>query len=75
MKHLREALLELTNDEDVTEHILKEHYFCDTVVNRMVSKLSNQNLYRQLRIKHNFLEQHLEDVENENKSKLKTVIN
>ncbi|WP_213031989.1 bifunctional mannitol-1-phosphate dehydrogenase/phosphatase, partial [Acinetobacter pittii] len=63
MKHLREALLELTNDEDVTEHILKEHYFCDTVVNRMVSKLSNQNLYRQLRIKHNFLEQHLEDVE------------
>ncbi len=65
MKHLREALLELTNDEDVTEHILKEHYFCDTVVNRMVSKLSNQNLYRQLRIKHNFLEQHLEDVEYE----------
>ncbi|MFI7935640.1 haloacid dehalogenase, partial [Acinetobacter baumannii] len=58
-------LLELTNDEDVTEHILKEHYFCDTVVNRMVSKLSNQNLYRQLRIKHNFLEQHLEDVEQE----------
>ena len=65
MKHLREALLELTNDEDVTEHILKEHYFCDTVVNRMVSKLSNLNLYRQLRIKHNFLEQHLEDVEQE----------
>lgn len=65
MKYLREALLELTNDEDVTEHILKEHYFCDTVVNRMVSKLSNQNLYRQLRIKHNFLEQHLEDVEHE----------
>lgn len=65
MKHLREALLELTNDEDVTEHILKEHYFCDTVVNRMVSKLSNQNLYRQLRIKHHFLEQHLEDVEYE----------
>jgi len=63
MKHLRKALLELTNDEDVTEHILKEHYFCDTVVNRMVSKLSNQNLYRQLRIKHNFLEQHLADVE------------
>lgn len=31
----------------------------------MVSKLSNQNLYRQLRIKHNFLEQHLEDVEQE----------
>ncbi|WP_426453650.1 bifunctional mannitol-1-phosphate dehydrogenase/phosphatase [Acinetobacter sp. KB005] len=65
MKHLREALLELTNDEDVTEHILKEHYFCDTVVNRMVSKLSNQNLYRQLRIKHHFLEQHLSDVEHE----------
>ncbi len=65
MKHLREALLELTNDEDVTENILKEHYFYDTVVNRMVSKLSNQNLYRQLRIKHNFLEQHLEDVEHE----------
>ena len=50
MKHLKEALLELTNDEDVTEHILKEHYFCDTVVNRMVSKLSNQNLYRQRRL-------------------------
>ncbi|NUF37242.1 bifunctional mannitol-1-phosphate dehydrogenase/phosphatase [Acinetobacter lactucae] len=65
MKHLKEALLELTNDEDVTEHILKEHYFCDTVVNRMVSKLSNQSLYRQLRIKHHFLEQHLSDVEHE----------
>ncbi|EOQ72543.1 bifunctional mannitol-1-phosphate dehydrogenase/phosphatase [Acinetobacter lactucae] len=65
MKHLKEAMLELTNDEDVTEHILKEHYFCDTVVNRMVSKLSNQNLYRQLRIKHHFLEQHLSDVEHE----------
>ncbi len=65
MKHLKDALLELTNDEDVTEHILKEHYFCDTVVNRMVSKLSNQNLYRQLRIKHHFLEQHLSDVEHE----------
>ncbi len=75
MKHLREALLELTNDEDVTEHILKEHYFCDTVVNRMVSKLSNQNLYRQLRIKHNFLEQHLEDVEQEDQIELKTAIN
>lgn len=70
MKHLREALLELTNDEDITEHILKEHYFCDTVVNRMVSKLSNQNLYRQLRIKHNFLEQHLEDVEQEEQTEI-----
>ena len=28
-------------------------------------KIINQNLYRQLRIKHNFLEQHLEDVEHE----------
>lgn len=27
MKHLKEALLELTNDEDVTEHILKSITF------------------------------------------------
>lgn len=51
LKYIRDALLEIT-DEDIAEHILSEHYFCDTVVNRMVSKLTDQTLYRQLNIKH-----------------------
>ena len=61
LKHIREALLSMT-DEDITEHILSEHYFCDTVVNRMVSKLTDQALYRQLNIKHNLFKQYQNDL-------------
>ena len=61
LKCLREALLEIT-DEDIAEHILSEHYFCDTVVNRMVSKLSDQALYRQLNIKHRLFKQYQNDL-------------
>ena len=49
-------------DEDIAEHILSEHYFCDTVVNRMVSKLTDQALYRQLNIKHNLFKQYQNDL-------------
>lgn len=56
LKHLSLALKELAGDE-VAEQIMQHHYFCDTVVNRMVSKLSDQNLYRQLRIKYNIFKQ------------------
>ena len=61
LKYLRAALLELTN-EDIAEHILTEHYFCDTVVNRMVSKLTDQALYRQLNIKHRLFQQYQSDL-------------
>ena len=64
LKHLREALLDLT-DEDITDHILSEHYFCDTVVNRMVSKLTDQGLYRQLKIKHGVFKQYQSDLGDE----------
>lgn len=61
LKHIREALLSMTN-EDIAEHILSEHYFCDTVVNRMVSKLNDQALFRQLNIKHNLFKQYQNDL-------------
>ncbi|ENW82425.1 hypothetical protein F908_01703 [Acinetobacter sp. NIPH 284] len=61
LKHIREALLSMTN-EDIAEHILSEHYFCDTVVNRMVSKLTDQALFRQLNIKHNLFKQYQNDL-------------
>ena len=65
LKHLREALLEIT-DEDIAEHILTEHYFCDTVVNRMASKLTDQALYRQLNIKHQLFKQYQSDLNEDN---------
>jgi mannitol-1-phosphate/altronate dehydrogenase len=65
LKHLREALLEIT-DEDIAEHILTEHYFCDTVVNRMASKLTDQALYRQLNIKHPLFKQYQSDLNEDN---------
>ncbi len=64
LKNIREALLEIT-DEDIDEHILSEHYFCDTVVNRMVSKLTDQALYRQLNIKHRLFKQYQSDLNDE----------
>ncbi|WP_109441150.1 bifunctional mannitol-1-phosphate dehydrogenase/phosphatase [Acinetobacter haemolyticus] len=64
LKYLRDALLEIT-DEDIAEHILSEHYFCDTVVNRMVSKLTDQDLYRQLKIKHRLYKQYQSDLNDE----------
>ncbi len=64
LKNIREALLEIT-DEDIAEHILSEHYFCDTVVNRMVAKLTDQALYRQLNIKHRLFKQYQSDLNDE----------
>ncbi|UOG19242.1 HAD-IA family hydrolase [Acinetobacter sp. PK01] len=65
LDYLRQALNELTSVA-ITEQILQQHYFCDTVVNRMVSKLSQKNLYRQLKIKYNIFKQFQEEVETEN---------
>lgn len=66
IEHIRQALLALTlNDEALVSQILGQHYFCDTVVNRMVSKLSDQNLYRQLKIKYNFLKQYQNEYEDD----------
>lgn len=57
LEHVHSALVEITAP-DIAEQILEQHYFCDTVVNRMVSKLTDQNLYRQLRIKYNIFKQY-----------------
>lgn len=57
LEHVHSALVEITAP-DIAEKILEQHYFCDTVVNRMVSKLTDQNLYRQLRIKYNIFKQY-----------------
>lgn len=62
LAHLRNALGEITTLK-VAEQILDQHYFCDTVVNRMVSKLTDQQLYRQLRIKYNIFKQYQLDHE------------
>lgn len=65
LEHIRQALICLANPE-IAEQIMAQHYFCDTVVNRMVSKLSEQNLYRQLQIKYNLFKQYQSDVDDEN---------
>ncbi|WP_089605204.1 bifunctional mannitol-1-phosphate dehydrogenase/phosphatase [Acinetobacter piscicola] len=57
LKAVREALTTITNST-VVDIILGQNYFCDTVVNRMVSKLTDQNLYRQLNIKYNIFKQY-----------------
>ncbi len=60
LEHIREALLQLTTVE-ATEQILQETYFVDTVVNRMVSKLTDKALYRQVRIKYHLFQQYQAD--------------
>ncbi|MHA3892219.1 bifunctional mannitol-1-phosphate dehydrogenase/phosphatase [Acinetobacter sp. GXMZU3951] len=62
MDELRKSLNELTS-VGITEQILQQHYFCDTVVNRMVSKLSEKNLYRQLKIKYSIFKQFQEEAD------------
>lgn len=57
MQHILNSLRRIT-DEQTAQKIMDQHYFCDTVVNRMVSKLSDQKLYRQLRIKYNMFKQY-----------------
>lgn len=62
LEHLRTALSQITSLE-IANQIIDHHYFCDTVVNRMVSKLNDQQLYRQLRIKYNIFKQYQIDHE------------
>lgn len=61
---IQQALLQLSSEE-IAAQIMAHNYFADTVVNRMVSKLSDKALYRQLRIKYNLFQQyqasHLDD--------------
>ena len=64
MQQVKKALLEIS-DAEIADKIMAQHYFCDTVVNRMVSKLSDQNLYRQLRIKHSIFQQHQQEGESD----------
>ena len=58
--------LEIITDRSTVETIMEKVYFCDTVVNRMVAKISDQKLFRQLRIKYNIYQQAQEDLEHEN---------
>ncbi|NWK75401.1 HAD family hydrolase [Acinetobacter cumulans] len=64
MQLVHRALLDIT-DAEIANKIMCQHYFCDTVVNRMVSKLSDQNLYRQLKIKHGIFQQQQVDAEDD----------
>ena len=69
IQHVQQALLEIS-DAEIATKIMQQHYFCDTVVNRMVSKLSDQNLYRQLRIKHAIFQQHQLETEDDSQIEL-----
>ena len=53
------ALHEIT-DAKTVNIIMSQHYFCDTVVNRMVAKITDQKLFRQLKIKYNIF-RHVQD--------------
>ncbi|OUY07043.1 bifunctional mannitol-1-phosphate dehydrogenase/phosphatase [Acinetobacter populi] len=57
LEHIEHALLTLT-DQQTAQEILAQNIFVDTVVNRMVSKLNDKALYRQLRIKYNLFQQY-----------------
>ncbi|WP_374666506.1 bifunctional mannitol-1-phosphate dehydrogenase/phosphatase [Acinetobacter sp.] len=64
LQYVHQALEDIS-DSDIAAAIMAQHYFCDTVVNRMVSKLNDQNLYRQLRIKHSIFQQYQQDSEDD----------
>lgn len=64
LAHIHHALLQLT-DEKTAQMILVKNYFCDTVVNRMVTKLSERDLFRQLKIKYNLVQQQQIEFEEE----------
>jgi HAD superfamily hydrolase (TIGR01509 family) len=48
-RHLLKALKTITDDEEA-QTIIKNTYFCETVVNRMVSKISPTNVLKQLHL-------------------------
>ena len=62
LNSVREALAKITSPK-IVDLILEQNYFCDTVVTRMASKLTDQNLYRQLNIKYNIFKQYQIDEE------------
>ncbi len=64
IQHIQQALLQIT-DLETTQNILDQNYFCDTVVNRMVTKLSDRALFRQLKIKYNLVQQQQLEFEDE----------
>lgn len=56
LQQLQKELLKISKKNTVMT-LLKQLYVSETVVNRMVSKLSDQDLYRQLRIKYQIFKQ------------------
>lgn len=46
-KQIKKALLELV-EEETAKQILEENYFCETVVNRMVSAIPKEDLLKQI---------------------------
>ncbi|CAG8863731.1 Mannitol-1-phosphate 5-dehydrogenase [Pseudomonas fluorescens] len=56
-----QAELELLCPPDISKQILQKTHFAETVVSRIVSKISNDALLRQLRIKSQMFQNSLED--------------
>jgi HAD superfamily hydrolase (TIGR01509 family) len=62
-KQIKKALLELVPEESANE-ILEETYFCETVVNRMVSACPKEELLKQIQRKLNSLKESVPDTAN-----------
>lgn len=65
-KQIKKALLELAPRETADE-ILEDNYFCETVVNRMVSAYPKEELLKQIQRKLNTLKETVPDTVNINK--------
>ncbi|WP_124065567.1 HAD family hydrolase [Clostridium sp. E02] len=66
-KQIKKALLELTS-EQIADEILSETYFCETVVNRMVSAIPKEELLKQIQRKLNSFKDSVADTEHLKKS-------
>lgn len=62
-KQLKKALLTITG-EDTANEILAENYFCETVVNRMVSAVPKEELIKQIQRKLYSLKESVPDTSN-----------
>lgn len=61
-KQIKKALIQLV-DEETAIQVIEENYFCETVVNRMVSKIPKEQLLKQLQRKLNMLRDSVPDTE------------
>jgi HAD superfamily hydrolase (TIGR01509 family) len=61
-KQIKKALLKLI-DEPTVHEMLEENYFCETVVNRMVSKIPKNQLIKQIQRKMNIVRETVPEAE------------